>query len=559
MKKASNIFLPVIGLLACLLCAPSVGVANNVSLKGSEQYSPNILQENKVSRLADLPTKAREKISQHLRRAEYEVNKWQKTLPSGKKNGAQYPITIDPWIQQAKLTASDGGFNDQFGASVSISGDTIVVGARYDDSYSAYVFEKPGGGWSDMTQTAKLTASDGASNDQFGHSVAISGDTVVVGARAHDGFKGSAYIFEKPGGGWSDMTQTAKLTASDGAPSDVFGHSVAISGDTVVVGADGDNVTYVDQGSAYVFEKPVAGWSDMTQTAKLTASDGTAYDEFGVFVVVSGDTVVVGADGDNVTYMDQGSAYVFEKPVAGWSDMTQTAKLTASDGAQDDYFGNSVAISEDTVVVGAYGVDKTINEVTYFDVGQSYVFDKPVGGWSDMTQTAKLTASDGAAIDDFGYSVAISGNNVVVGAWGYDDNGLSSSGSAYVFEKPGTGWSDMTQTAKLTASDGAAYDWFGYSVAISGDTLVVGAHGDDNYGASGSAYVFEVADLCECDLNDDGKCDMQDWLIFGQDWGRTDCNDPGVEECECDITQDGKCDMQDWLEFGQDWGRTDCP
>jgi hypothetical protein len=556
MKRTSDIFMTAISLLAFLLCAPASGTANQISVKRSEQHSPNLSPKHKVIHLADLPAKAREKIWQHLHRAKYQVSKHKKALPSNKNSGAHLPAAIAPWVEQAKLTASDGALNDQFGASISISGDTVVVGARYDDGNkgSAYIFEKPGTGWSDMTQTAKLTASDGASGDRFGHSVSISGDTVVVGARGDDSSQGSAYIFEKPGTGWSDMTQTAKLTASDGAATAVFGHSVAISGDTVVVGAYGDDTTYVDQGSAYVFEKPEGGWSDMTQTAKLTASDGYVYDELGVSVSISGDTVVVGADGDNIAYLDQGSAYVYERPGGGWYDMTETAKLTASDGAAEDYFGYSVAVSGDTVVVGAYGVDTT-NGVTYFEVGQAYVFEKPGGGWSNMTETAKLTASDGAANDEFGYSVAISGDTALVGAWGGNDY----TGSAYSFEKPGGGWADMTQTAKLIASDGEPYDRFGISVAIEDNTATVGAHLDDaTASTSGSAYVFEVVDPCECDLNNDGSCNGLDWLLFYPDWGRTDCTG-SPDPCECDLNSDGSCNGLDWLLFYPDWGRNDCP
>ena len=180
-------------------------------------------------------------------------------------SAASYPITIDPWVQKAKLTASDGEEWDWFGTSVAISGDTVVVGADDDvigtntDQGSAYVFVRSGDTW---TQTAKLTASDGAADDSFGHSVAISGDTVVVGADGDDNNKGSAYVFEKPAAGWANMTQTAKLTASDGEDYDHFGYSVAISGDTVVVGAplaDGGGNCY--KGSAYVFEKRHQGKS----------------------------------------------------------------------------------------------------------------------------------------------------------------------------------------------------------------------------------------------------------------------------------------------------------
>ena len=400
--------------------------------------------------------------------------------------------SADSWAQQAKLTASDGAFMDQFGASVSISGDTLVIGARYDDGDqgSAYIFEKPmGGGWTDMTETAKLTASDGASLDQFGVSVSISGDIVVIGARGSDSFRGAAYVYEKPVSGWVDMTETAKLTTSDSAASQVFGSSVAICGDTIVVGADGDTENGFKSGAAYVFEKPVGGWKDKTETAKLLASDGAAYDDFGASVTISGDTVIVGANGDDLTYPGQGSAYVFVKPVGGWVKMTETAKLTASDGSASDYFGAFVAIDGNTVVIGSPGVDIT-NEVTIYNVGRAYVFEKPLGGWVDMTETAKLNASDGDANSGFGAAVDISLDTVAIGAWG--NNGYI--GAVYIFEKSADSWTDMTEAAKLTASDGMAYDDFGYSVAISQETVIAGAHLDDDNGtSSGSAYVFATS------------------------------------------------------------------
>ncbi|MDW7773530.1 MAG: FG-GAP repeat protein [Desulfobulbaceae bacterium] len=235
---------------------------------------------------------------------------------------ARYPVTIDPWIQQAKLTAGDGRINDKFGYSVAISGDTIVVGALGDYYYSidsaygsAYVFAKPASGWIDMIQSAKLTAGDGAAGDGFGWSVAISGDTIVVGAYLDDdngSDSGSSYVYARPASGWIDMTQTAKLTASDGAAGDGFGWSVAISGDTIVVGASWDDDNGYESGSAYLFAKPASGWADMTQTAKITAGDGAVADRFGGSVAISGDTIVVGASGDDDNGSDSGSAYAFK-------------------------------------------------------------------------------------------------------------------------------------------------------------------------------------------------------------------------------------------------------
>jgi len=243
---------------------------------------------------------------------------------------------------------------------------------------------------------------------------------------------------------------------------------VAISGSTVVVGACSDDDFGTDSGAAYVFENGPAGW---VQTAKLTASDHAAHDQFGVRVDVSGSTLVVGANGDADLGSNTGSAYVFEKGSAGWS---QTAKLLAADGNGYDYFGN-VAISGSTVVVGAqYDDDLGGNS------GSACVFEKDATGW---VQTAKLLPSDGASWDCFGYSVDVSGSIAVVGALNDQDFGYHA-GSAYVFENGPAGW---VQTAKLLASDGAANDRFGRSVAVDGWTIVAGAYGNN---ASGSAYVY---------------------------------------------------------------------
>ena len=295
-------------------------------------------------------------------------------------------------------------------------------------------------------------------------------------------------MFTKPANGWADGTETAKLTASDGTVGSRFGGSVSVDMDTVAVGARLEDDNNIDSGSAYVFTKPGTGWADGTETAKLTASDGAVNDQFGRSVAVDGDTVVVAAHGDDDNGADAGSAYVFTKPNTGWADATETAKLTASDGAGGDYFGISIAVDGDTVVVGAY-----LDDTSSADTGSAYVFTKPNTGWADATETAKLTASDWGSGDYFGLSVAVEGNIVVVGAAQDDDNGYNS-GSAYVFGKPADGWVTATETAKLTASDGAADDNFGWSVAVDLDTVMAGASLDDDNGTdSGSVYVYEVS------------------------------------------------------------------
>ncbi len=396
-----------------------------------------------------------------------------------------------------KLTASNGDAENYFGYSTAIDGSTLVVGAYgYDaDTGQVYVYEyNP-----DLDlfkEVARLRASDYTAGDRFGFSVAISGDTVVVGAYYADNVdqgynSGSVYIYEKPFNGWVGSSQeSAKLLASDGAIDNYFGRSVAISGDTVVVGAQGDDDLGLNSGSVYLYEKPTRYWVDSNQeNAKLLASDGAADDYFGFSLAISGDTVAVGMYKDDDLGSASGSVYLYEKPINGWVNSNQeNAKLLASDGALGDYFGVSVAISGDTVVVGAYYDDDLGN-----NSGSAYIYEKPNASWVDSNQeSAKLLASDAAENDYFGRRVAISGDMVVVGAY-YDDDLGSYSGSVYLFEKPTNGWVNSNQeSAKLLASDGASGDFFGTSVAISGDTIVVGANKDDDIGGdSGSAYVFK--------------------------------------------------------------------
>ena len=273
------------------------------------------------------------------------------------------------------------------------------------------------------------------------------------------------------------QNEIAKLLASDGATNDRFGYSVSISGDgnTVIVGAQYDDDKGINSGSAYIYTRSSGTWS---QQAKLLASDGSTSDYFGVSVSMSsdGNTAIVGAHGDDSA---RGSAYIYTRSGSTWTYQT---KLTASDGATNDYFGRSVSLSSDgnTAIVGAYYDDS--------GRGSAYIYTRSGSTWTDQT---KLTASDGATSDYFGCSVSISsdGNTAIVGAYSDDDKGTDG-GSAYIYTRSGSTWS---QQAKLLASDGAASDYFGYSVSISsdGNTAIVGAYGDDDKGTdSGSAYIF---------------------------------------------------------------------
>ena len=266
-----------------------------------------------------------------------------------------------------------------------------------------------------------------------------------------------------------------KITASDGAADDNFGWEVSISGDYIVVGAIGDDDNGSSSGSAYVFILNGTSW---VQEDKLLASDGVADDLFGRFVSISGDYAVVGAPLQDEKGSDAGSAYVFKRNGTSWA---QEDKLLASDGAIDDLFGRSVSIWGDYIVVGALSHDD--NGLS--NSGTAYVFKRTGTSWAEED---KLLPSDGAADDLFGRSVSIWGDYIVVGALFHDDNGLSNSGTAYVFKRTGTSWAEED---KLLPSDGAADDLFGRSVYISGDCIVVGSLLDDDTGSSsGSAYVF---------------------------------------------------------------------
>ncbi len=384
-------------------------------------------------------------------------------------------------VEDVKLLADDGEEGDFFGFSVAVSSDAAIIGAFRDDHIagvdagSAYVFTRTANNlW---RQQAKLTASDGAANDTFGGKVALSSDTAVIGAIRHDeqgDNSGAAYVFTRSGGAWS---QQAKLIATDTVEGDAFGQSIALVGDIMVIGAPHDDDMGDGAGSVYVFTRSGTVWS---QQAKLTAADGAVGDVFGISVALAGDTILVGADLNDEQAVDAGAVYVFTRSGDNWS---QQAKLTASDGAETDIFGVRVALSGDTALISARRDD---DDVMGVDAGSAYIFVRTGTTWR---QQAKLTAADGAADDRFGRSVALVGDVAVIGAMFQDDNG-ENSGSAYVFTRSGTVWS---QEAKLTAADGAAGDVFGFSVALSGDTAVIGAaRNDDNGNEAGSAYIFDI-------------------------------------------------------------------
>ncbi len=360
----------------------------------------------------------------------------------------------------AMLLSREGPQGAWFGYSVAMSGDYAIVGAPNDHPYgdnqgAAYVFVRSGNIW---TQQARLIARDGNAGDFFGGSVAISGDYVLIGASGDGDGEGNAfamydigaaYVFVRSGSTW---TQQAKLLANDGAPYDSFGSGVALSGDYAFIGADGDDMSAlkVEQGSAYVFVRSGSTW---TQEAKLIADDGDTKDYFGRTVAISGNYLLVGSGNDDVgSNTDQGSVYVFVRSGTAW---TQQAKLTASDGASEDYFGASLAISGDYAIIGAYGDDMGAN----VDQGSAYVFVRSGSTW---TQQAKLLASNGSDKHYFGSSVAIFENTAVVGA-GNLNGPTGDMGTTYMFRSNNGIWTEIKRIELTRESEDNARV---YSVGI---------------------------------------------------------------------------------------------
>lgn len=311
----------------------------------------------------------------------------------GQQNGAgsayQYVRSARGWVQETALHTSEETNGDQFGQAVATDGELVAIGAPHTAAGigAAYLFALSGADW---RRLAKLTAPDGAPGDEFGQSVSVSGDLAVVGARGKSGSKGAAYVFQRGAEGWG---LSGKLVARDGSPGDDFGQSVAVSGDTLVVGA---YARASRKGAAYVFERTAGGWR---QQAALTAADGAAEDAFGWSVAINADTVAVGAYGKG---RRAGAVYVFTRSAAGWR---QQAQLLSLNGAAGDALGWSVALDAETLIAGA-------PFRTGFR-GAALVWTRSAAGWKSE---AVLSARGGAPQDYFGWSVAVNGDTVVVGA-----------------------------------------------------------------------------------------------------------------------------------------------
>ena len=388
-------------------------------------------------------------------------------------------------LQQAELTASDAATYNNLGMSVALDGNTAVVGDPYETAGSydhggvVYVYTWSGASWS---QQAELTASDAAAGDWFGWSVAVSGDTVLVGAPnknvSGQDFAGAAYVFTRTGTSWSQQKELSDPAATY---EDWFGTAVAVSGDTALVGAPG--ATAGGAGGAYVYTRSGTTWSGPTELSDPAAANG---DDFGCSVALDGGTALVGAYDKTVSSLeDAGAAYVFTGAGSSWSEQSE---LTASDAAGDDTFGTSVALEGDTALVGA--PDKTVSGQS--NAGAAYVYAGAGASWS---QQAEFSDPDAAAGDVFGTSVAVSGDTAVVGAPYKTPGSATDAGAAYVYTRAQASWSQEPELSDPAAAGG---DYFGTAVARSGDRALIGAYGTtlqvgaDSLDGAGAAYVYVV-------------------------------------------------------------------
>lgn len=374
------------------------------------------------------------------------------------------------WGNIGKILASDGGYGDNFGTAVSISGDTLLIGAPYHDwtggnSGAAYVYVKTASGWN---LQAELGGGVTVAGDTFGYSVCLSGDRAVVGAPRHvvpTGTPGAAHVYERTGSVW---THQAELISSGVMGGDDFGFAVTLHGDTLVVGARYENAGASIAGAAYVFRWNGSSW---IEEARLTPYPPHYYGRFGCSVSLSGETLLVGED----WYQGLGTAHVFERAGTTW---TETAALMGDDSESGDMFGCSVCLDGDTALVGAIRDDAPDHYS-----GSAYVLVRSGASW---VQQAKLVSSAPGSSYYFGCSVSLDGDLAVIG----EDNGFNVgayAGVVHVYERSGSSWAFQD---RILAGDAAHSDFFGDSVQVEGKAVVIGAPGDGDLDGEGSAYVF---------------------------------------------------------------------
>lgn len=447
------------------------------------------------------------------------------------------------WDEVAELIPADfeAGGENVFGWEVAVSGNYAMVGTHdFDQSEPGWVYVYEKGGEGDWTQVQKLIASDAASYDEFGEAIAMSGDFAVIGAWRDDDFgsnTGAAYVFERNDEG--DWIEVQKLLASDAAGGDLFGVSVSIQGNQLIVGSNGNDIDGTSTGSAYIFERDDEGvW---TETQLLVASDPSAGDQFGKAVSIDGDFCVIGAFGVDDGGTNIGAAYLFE--INDDDDWEEVQKIQASDGLPDFKFGTDVGISGNYAIIGAEQDDDFADFY-----GAGYIFQRNDAGlW---VETEKLTSSDAAEGDHFGLSVAIDNNYAVIGAYKGLYDGELTGGAAYVYKRTEAGeWPEVQMLS--TGED--ALNLFGYRVAIDENYIIAGASGAP-FEEEFAAYIYEGCVFMDVEASGTEICEGDELVLTAT--SETDADITWSDDIENGISFFPEVGMHTYTATG---GEEDCP
>ncbi len=399
----------------------------------------------------------------------------------------------DTFSSLRKLVPNDPVDNGSFGISVAVDGAYALVGAPGEDgnganSGAAYLFLQSQGGLDGWGQIKKLIASDASAGDVFGVSVALSGDYALVGAEGEDGTgseRGAAYLFYRNQGGTDNWGEVKKIVAGDAGNDDTFGYSVAMDGDYLVVGADGEDGAGTDRGAAYLFYRNQGGADNWGQLFKLTADDAVDSNHFGYRIDIDGDFILAGSPYSAGAGTNRGAAYLFYRNQGGADNWGQFRKILPSDPSNDVWFGSALSIDGDLLVVGS-----AWDDTGGTNRGAAYLFSRNQGGADNWGQIKKFTASDAQDDDFFGFDVKVAGDFVVAGAL-FSGGGGTERGQVYLFSRNEGGADNWGQAQRLRASDGVNQDWFGSSVDLDGLYLLSGATGQDGAGTNrGAVYVF---------------------------------------------------------------------
>lgn len=389
-------------------------------------------------------------------------------------------VAANSFAAQNIILADDGKAGDSFGYDVAIDGNTALVGAfKADingviDAGAAYVYVLGNNGWQ---KQAKLFAEPAFADDTLGGKVALKNNVAMLGVMLRDNKgkdSGAVVSFEREVNVWK---QRQIFTAPDAKPGDAFGQSIALTKNYLVIGAPRNDGLANDAGATYLYKRENDTWRYQT---KITASDGVAGDLFGISVAIDDNTILVGADLHDEKAENSGAVYVYVLEGSKWK---QEAKLMASDGGITDIFGVRVALSENTALVSARRDD---TKELGIDAGSAYIFVRNGSTW---TQRVKLTSPDGQADDRFGRGVALSNDTAIISAMNHDVNG-SNTGALYVYKKVSGGW---RYTSKFVAKSSMPDDKFGWNVGLSNDVAIIATPNHDAKGQeSGAVFIQDL-------------------------------------------------------------------